>query len=118
MGMFLYPPQVLLLPPLLPTAENVSCRAVLCTICQTSTEIGERCPGGTGTAGAMAFETMSADPVLIAPAQDVVSVAVVLLMVCLKRERRCSNLFTQQVGAVQIESVHGIVRPHTRRESV
>ncbi|CAN0123138.1 unnamed protein product [Ectocarpus sp. 12 AP-2014] len=49
-----------------------------------------------GTSGAMAFETMSADPVLGAPAQDVVSVAVVLLMVCLKRERRCSNLFTQQ----------------------
>ncbi|CAN0033986.1 unnamed protein product, partial [Ectocarpus sp. 12 AP-2014] len=59
-------------------------------------EIGERCPGGMGTSGAMAFETMSADPVLGAPAQDVVSVAVVLLMVCLKRERRCSNLFTQQ----------------------
>ncbi|CBJ29556.1 Membrane-associated tyrosine-and threonine-specific cdc2-inhibitory kinase (Myt1 kinase) [Ectocarpus siliculosus] len=61
-------------------------------------EIGERCPGGMGTSGAMAFETMSADPVLGAPAQDVVSVAVVLLMVCLKRERRCSNLFTQQLG--------------------
>ncbi|CAM9174338.1 unnamed protein product, partial [Ectocarpus sp. 13 AM-2016] len=41
-------------------------------------EIGERCPGGMGTSGAMAFETMSADPVLGAPAQDVVSVAVVL----------------------------------------
>ncbi|CAM9538032.1 unnamed protein product [Ectocarpus sp. 4 AP-2014] len=59
-------------------------------------EIGEKCPGGMGTAGAMAFETMSADPVLGAPGQDVVSVAVVLLMVCLKREQRCSNLFTQQ----------------------
>lgn len=63
-----------------------------------------------GTAGAMALETMSTDPVLGAPGQDVVSVAVVLVKTCLKEEWRLSNLFTQQVFREQIESVHGIVR--------
>ncbi|CAM9619487.1 unnamed protein product, partial [Ectocarpus fasciculatus] len=60
-------------------------------------KFGESCPGGTGTAGAMAFEAMTADPVIGAPAQDVVSVAVVLVKACLRKEWRCSNLFTQQV---------------------
>ncbi|CAM9743431.1 unnamed protein product [Ectocarpus sp. 13 AM-2016] len=49
-----------------------------------------------GPAGAMAFDTMSANPVLGAPGQDVVSMTVVLLMACLKKKRRGSNLFTQQ----------------------
>ncbi|CAM9698330.1 unnamed protein product, partial [Ectocarpus sp. 12 AP-2014] len=56
-------------------------------------EIGESCPAMMGTPGYMAFESMSREPVAGAAGQDVVGVAMVLLMVCLRKELRSPNLY-------------------------
>ncbi|CAB1102805.1 unnamed protein product [Ectocarpus sp. CCAP 1310/34] len=56
-------------------------------------EIGESCPAMMGTPGYMAFESMSRGPVAGAAGQDVVGVAMVLLMVCLRKELRSPNLY-------------------------
>eukprot|EP00752_Nemacystus_decipiens_P007751 g6928.t2 len=58
-----------------------------------SREINEVCPAMSGTPGFMAHECMSAEPVRGAAAHDVVAAAMVLLLVCLKKELRSPNLF-------------------------
>lgn len=50
-----------------------------------------------GTPGYMAFESMSREPVAGAAGQDVVGVAMVLLMVCLRKELRSPNLYANMV---------------------
>lgn len=51
----------------------------------------------SGTPGFMAHESMSVKPVRGAAAQDVVAAAMVLLLVCVKKELRSPNLFTNPV---------------------
>lgn len=61
------------------------------------TEINEVCPAMSGTPGFMAHECMSAEPTRGAAAHDVVGAAMVLLLVCLKKELRSPNLFANPV---------------------
>lgn len=53
-----------------------------------------------GTPGYMAYESMSLERVRGDAAHDVVGVAMVLLMVCLRQELRSPNLFTHMVGVL------------------
>lgn len=55
-----------------------------------------------GTPGYMAFESMSMEPVRGAAAHDVVGVAMVLLLVCLRKELRSPNLFANMVRGLRV----------------
>lgn len=57
----------------------------------------------SGTPGFMAYESMAATPVVGAAGQDVVAVAMVLLMACLKKEHRFPNLFAKPVRQVRLQ---------------
>lgn len=69
------------------------------------TGIGEVCPAMSGTPGFMAHECMSMKPVRGTAAQDVVGVAMVLLLVCLKKELRSPNLFANPVRSRGCDSL-------------
>ncbi|CAN0030877.1 unnamed protein product, partial [Ectocarpus fasciculatus] len=83
-------------------------------------EIGESCPAMMGTPGYMAFESMSREPVAGAAGQDVVAVAMVLLMVCLRKELRSPNLYANMalINADEMNRLKGLFHRMTQGEDI